>query len=111
MIQLDLMGDVLRRAGLGPSLTRLDVAVAWASPGLEEALELAARLRMFGMRAVVDTRTRRLAAALEWRAGLGARHLLHLAGRSRVAWAPADGPVRRLPVDQVVGRLAERGGR
>lgn len=60
------------------------------------------------MRAAVDTHARALEAALQWREALGARHLLHLTGRGRVAWAAGDGPVRRLPADQVVGRLAER---
>jgi len=91
-------------------LTRLDAAVAWSSPGLPEALRLAGRLRMFGMRAVVDTRPRGLAAALEWRETLGARHLLHLPGAGRVAWAAAERAVRRLPADQVVARLAEGAG-
>jgi len=67
---------------------------------------LAASLRMFGMRAVADTQSRGLAAALEWREALGARNLLHLNGSGRTAWAPANGRVRRLPTDQVVGRLA-----
>jgi len=110
MIHLDLMGEVLRRSGQVPELTRLDAAVAWSSPGLPEALRLAGRLRMFGMRAVVDTRPRGLAAALEWRETLGARHLLHLPGAGRVAWAAAELAVRRLPADQVVARLAEGAG-
>jgi ATP phosphoribosyltransferase regulatory subunit len=111
MLHLDRMGEVLRRTGRGPELTRLDVAVAWAAPALEEALALASSLRMFGMRAVVDTMARRLAGALEWRAALGARHLVHLGGGRTAAWAQGDGPVRRLPVDQAVDRLAGRGSR
>jgi ATP phosphoribosyltransferase regulatory subunit len=108
MIHLDLMGEVLRRSGAASELTRLDAAVAWSSPGLETALRLAASLRMFGMRAVVDTEARRLGAALEWRATLGASHLLHVGGGRTVAWAAGDGPVQRLPAEHVVGRLAER---
>jgi ATP phosphoribosyltransferase regulatory subunit len=111
MIHLDLMGDVLRRTGAVPELTRLDVAVAWSSAGLESALALAGSLRMFGMRSVVDAQPRRLAAALDWRAALGARHLLHVAGARTVAWAAGEGPVQRVPAELVVGRLAERGGR
>jgi ATP phosphoribosyltransferase regulatory subunit len=111
MIHLDLMGDALRRAGGARELTRLDAAVAWSTAGLEEALRLAASLRMFGMRAVVDTEPRRLAAALEWRAALGAGHLLHVGGGRTVAWAAAGGRVRRLAGEQVVARLAERRGR
>jgi hypothetical protein len=112
MIHLDLMGEVLRRSGVARELTRLDAAVAWSSAGLEEALRLAGSLRMFGMRAVVDTEPRRLAGALEWRAALGAAHLLHVGGGRTVSWSPAGTPagVRRLPAEQVVARLAERGG-
>ena len=108
MIHLDRMGELLRRTAAGPELTWLDAAVAWSGPGLEEALRLAASLRMFGMRAAVDTDARALAAALQWREAVGARHLVHLTGRGLAAWAAGDGPVRRLPADQVIGRLAER---
>jgi ATP phosphoribosyltransferase regulatory subunit len=111
MVHLDVLGDALRREGAARELTRLDAAIAWASAGLESALELAGSLRMFGMRAVVDTQPRRLAAALEWRAALGAANLLHLGGGRTVAWAPADGGVQRLPADRVVARLAGRGDR
>jgi ATP phosphoribosyltransferase regulatory subunit len=107
MMHLDLMGDVLRRTGLGPELTRLDAAVAWTSAGLEDALRLAGSLRMFGMRSVVDTQPRRLSAALEWRAALGARHLLHQSGGRTVAWAAGTGAVRRLPAERVVSAMAE----
>jgi ATP phosphoribosyltransferase regulatory subunit len=112
MIHLDLMGEVLRRSGVARELTRLDAAVAWASAGLEEALRLAGSLRMFGMRAVVDTEARRLAAALEWREVLGAEHLVHVGGGRTVAWSAAATPsrIQRLPAQQVVARLAERGG-
>lgn len=108
MVHLDLMGEVLRLSGAARGLTRLDAAVAWSAPGLEDALRLAASLRMFGMRAVVDTQPRRLAAALEWRSTLGAAHLLHVGGGSTVAWA-GDGDVQRLPPERVVARLAEGG--
>jgi hypothetical protein len=67
---------------------------------------------MFGMRAVVDTEPRRLASALEWREALGAEHLVHAGGGRTVAWSAAATPARvqRLPAEQVVARLAERGG-
>src|SRR5256884_4535623 len=94
MIQLDLIGEALRRAGRAPELTRLDAAIAWSAAGLEDALRLGGRLRMFGLRAVVDTRSRGLAAALEWQTTLGARHLLQLAGFGRVS-GDAGGPVPR----------------
>ena len=101
-----LMGELLRRTTEGPELTWLDAAIAWTSSGLEDALRLAASLRMFGMRAVVDTQPRSLAAALAWREAVGARHLLHLAGSGRAAWTSGDRPVRRLPADQVIDQLA-----
>jgi len=85
--------------------------VAWSPAGLEAALRLAGSLRMFGMRAVLDTEPRRLAAALEWRAALGAAHLLHVGGGPTVAWSAGSGSrVRRLPAEQVVARLAEPDG-
>ncbi|TMC02039.1 MAG: hypothetical protein E6J41_31275 [Chloroflexi bacterium] len=104
-------GEVLRLSGATGGLTRLDVAVAWSPAGLEAALRLAGSLRMFGMRAVLDTEPRRLAAALEWRSALGAAHLLHVGGGPTVAWsAGASSRVRRLPAEQVVARLAEPDG-
>jgi len=106
MIHLDRMGELLRRTTEGPELTWLDAVIAWTSSGLDDALRLAASLRMFGMRAVVDTQPRSLAAAVAWREAVGARHLLHLAGSGRAAWAAADRPVRRLPADQVIDQLA-----
>jgi ATP phosphoribosyltransferase regulatory subunit len=110
MIHLDLMGEVLRRSGVARELTRLDVALAWTRPGLDDSLHLAASLRMFGMRAVLDTEPRRLDAALAWRAGLGARHLLHLTGSRTVAWSAGGGEVLRVAADQVVDRLTEQRG-
>lgn len=110
MLHLDLMGELLRRSGAAPELTRLDVALAWSRAGLEGALRLAASVRMFGLRAVVDTEPRRLGAALAWRQALGADHLLHVGSTGTVAWS--DGVrVRRLPAEQVVTRLAEGGRR
>jgi len=105
MIHLDLVGELLSRAGEGPELTRLDAAVAWTEPGLETALRLGGRLRMFGMRAVVDTQSRQLASAREWSRQLGARHLVH-AGHELVALRAGDGPVRRLRPEQVVATIA-----
>jgi len=66
---------------------------------------------MFGRRAVVDPEARRLAAAMEWREALGAEHLVHVGGGRTVAWSAAATPTRvqRLPAEQVVARLAERG--
>lgn len=106
MIHLDVVGEVLRHGGEAPQLTRLDAGVAWAVAGLEAAIRLGSSLRLFGLRAVVDTQPRSLASAREWRRGVGATHLLHLDGSPRVAWAVEEGRVRRLSAEQAVGRLA-----
>src|SRR5205807_4353701 len=90
MIHLDRVGEILQRGGEAPELTRLDAGLAWSATGLEGALKLGGSLRMFGMRAVVDTRPRSLAAALEWRRFLGAQHLLHVGRLGRVTWADGD---------------------
>ena len=63
---------------------------------------------MFGIRAVVDTEPRELAAAREWSGRLGARHLVH-AGEDLTALRVGDGPVRHLQPDQVVATIAEEG--
>jgi ATP phosphoribosyltransferase regulatory subunit len=106
VIRLDLVGELLRRGGSGPELTRLDAAVAWSEAGLAAALRLAASLRMFGMRAVMDTEARGVRAARQWARSLGARHVLHVGGDEQVGWVAGDGRLRRLPSTQVVGRLA-----
>jgi ATP phosphoribosyltransferase regulatory subunit len=106
IIQLDLVGEVLARTGAIPALPRLDAAVAWTRPGLELALKIGSRLRLFGMRAVVDTEPRSLAAAREWRRVIGAVHLVHCPATGAVHMVPADGRSRRLPAEQVVARLA-----
>ncbi len=106
MIQLDLVSELLQRTGQGPGLPRLDAAVAWSRPGLEGALRLGSSLRLFGMRAVVDTEGRSLGAAREWRRSVGAANLLHCGGGPLVSWVAGEGRLRRLPAEQVVGRLA-----
>lgn len=106
VIHLDRVGEMLGRSGGGPSLSRLDAAVAWSESGLEGALRLGASLRLFGMRAVVDTEARSLGSAREWVRGIGARNLLHLDGSGPVAWSAAEARLRRLPPEQVVARLA-----
>ena len=106
VIQLDRVGEMLQRTRGGPELTRLDAAVAWSPAGLPAALRLAASLRLFGMRAVVDTQPRGAAAAQGWGRSLGARHALHVEVAGTVRWTPAEGRGRRLPAEQVVARLA-----
>ena len=58
------------------------------------------------MRAVVDTEPRSLEKARAWRDSVGAPNLVHCTGGARVAWQPARSGVRRLPAEQLVGRLA-----
>ena len=108
MIHLDLVGDLLSRGGAGPELTRLDAAVAWTEPGLATALQLGGRLRMFGIRAVVDTEPRELAAAREWSGRLGTRHLMHT-GEDLTTLRVGDDPVRHLQPDEVVATIAGEG--
>lgn len=109
MIHLDRVGEVLSRDLEGRALMWLDAAVAWSDGGLELALRLASSLRLFGMRAVVDTRPRALGSARQWARSLEARNLLHVDGGPRVAWADRGKRVRRLPAEQAVARLAAAG--
>jgi len=105
MIHLDLVGELLARGHRGPDLTTLDAAVGWTGPGLAPALRLGASLRMFGLRAVVDTQARGLEEARGWRRELGARHLVH-AGDELMVFDEGDGRARRLRPEQVVARIA-----
>lgn len=106
VVHLDLVGEAITKAGDRAPLPRLDAAVAWTGKGLTDALRLGASLRLFGMRAVVDTEARTLAAATEWAGQVGAVNLVHCAGGSPVAFAGADGQVLKLPPEQVVARMA-----
>lgn len=106
VLNLDLVGEALRRSESGPELTRLDAALAWTGGGLEHALRLGLTLRTFGIRAVVDTEQRDQGAASTWADGLGARNLVHLDGGLEASWTPAGGDPRRLPVDQVPAELS-----
>ncbi len=105
VIHLDLVGELLARRS-GRRLPALDAALAWSGDGLGSALRLGASLRLFGMRAVVDTVPRSLAGSRAWRDAVGARHLVHSSGGDRVAWAAPGARTRRLPLEQVVARLA-----
>jgi ATP phosphoribosyltransferase regulatory subunit len=109
MVHLDLVGELLRSHGLAEP--RLDAGVAWTPAGLKAALRLGASLRLLGLRTVVDTEPRPLAAADRWRRSLGARHLLHLTGSGRVSWALGEGEPQRLAVEEALRRLASRGER
>jgi ATP phosphoribosyltransferase regulatory subunit len=105
MIHLDLVGELLARGHRGPDLTTLDAAVGWTDAGLAPALRLGASLRMFGLRAVVDTQARGLEEARGWSRELGARHLVH-AGDELMVFDEGDGRARRLRPEQVVARIA-----
>ena len=106
VLHLDLVGEVLAHSEQAPALPRLDAAVAWSAPGLPAALRMGSSLRLFGMRAVVDTQPRAQAAARAWRDVVGARHLLHCTGGAAVSWQPVGQKLRRLPAEQAVARLA-----
>jgi ATP phosphoribosyltransferase regulatory subunit len=106
MIQLDLVREMLTHATRPPALPRLDAAVAWTGSGLVTALRLGATLRLFGMRAVVDTEARGQVEAKEWWRALGATNLIHCRGGSTVSWTARGSRTHRLPPEQVAGRLA-----
>ena len=110
VVRLDLLADALGRRR-PPALPQLDAAVAWRRGSVRDALRLGASLRLFGMRAVVDTEPRSLDAARRWRAAVGARHLVHFGAGQRPAWVPPGGRLRRLPPEQVVAKLAEGSAR
>ncbi|HEV2475942.1 MAG TPA: ATP phosphoribosyltransferase regulatory subunit, partial [Candidatus Dormibacteraeota bacterium] len=103
MIQLDLVSEMLTR---GAALPRLDAALAWSGEGLSTALRLASTLRLFGMRAVVDTQARSPEDARAWWRAVGATHLVHCASATRTSWTSAGKRARSLPPEQVAARLA-----
>src|SRR5438309_536314 len=81
MVQLDLVSEMLTRAPRPPALPRLDAALAWSGPGLSTALRLGSTLRLFGMRAVVDTESRSTSEANAWWHAVGAANLVHCLSR------------------------------
>jgi ATP phosphoribosyltransferase regulatory subunit len=106
MVQLDLVWELLNQSSRPPVLPRLDAAIAWSGTGLESALRLGSTLRLFGMRAVVDTQPRGAGEARAWRRGLGAANLIHCRGAAIVSWTSPGRRTLRLPPEQVAGRLA-----
>jgi hypothetical protein len=88
------------------ALPRLDAAVAWSDGGLATAMRLGATLRLFGMRAVVDTEARGPADAKNWWRSVGAANLLHCKDGGEVAWSADGRRTRTLPPEQVAARLA-----
>ena len=103
MIQLDLVSEMLTR---GAVLPRIDAALAWSGDGLTTALRLASTLRLFGMRAVVDTQARSLEDARAWWRAVGAANLVHCTSDTRASWTSAGKRARTLPPEQVAARLA-----
>lgn len=110
MIQLDLVSEMLTRAVRPPALPRLDAAVAWkGDDGLATALRLGSTLRLFGMRAIVDTETRTAADARSWWRAVGAVHLVFCGSEKTASWTTAGQRTRNLPPEQVAARLAGGG--
>jgi hypothetical protein len=58
------------------------------------------------MRAVVDTQARNQAEAKAWWHAVGAINLIHCVNEKTVAWSARGHRTRRLPPEQVAGRLA-----
>ena len=106
VVQLDLVYEMLSGAARPPALPRIDAAVAWSGSGLRPALRLGSTLRLFGMRAVVDTQARNEAEAKSWWRSVGAVNLIHCSSESTVSWTARGQRTRRLPPEQVAGRLA-----
>jgi hypothetical protein len=98
---------MLTRSPRPPALPRVDAAVAWrGQAGLRTALRVGSTLRLFGMRAVVDTESRSADAARSWWQAVGAANLVHCADESAVTWSVRGRRARRLPPEQVAARLA-----
>ena len=106
VVQLDLVHEMLASGSRPPGLPRIDAALAWTGSGLKPALRLGSTLRLFGMRAVVDTQTRNPAEAKVWWRSVGALNLIHCVSESTVSWSARGQRTRRLPPEQVAGRLA-----
>ena len=106
MIQLDLVSEMLTRSQGPPALPRIDAALAWNESGLSTALRLGSTLRLFGMRAVVDTQARSQAEAKAWWHAIGAANLVHCRSEATVSWSSDGQRTRSLPPEQVAGRLA-----
>ena len=106
VVQLDLIWEMLTRAPRPPALPQIDAAVAWTGSGLTTALKLGSTLRLFGMRAVVDTQARDQAQAKAWWQAVGAVNLIHCRSGATVSWTARGGRTKTLPPEQVAGRLA-----
>jgi ATP phosphoribosyltransferase regulatory subunit len=106
VVQLDLVWEMLQRGPRPPAMPRLDAAVAWTEAGFETALNLGATLRLFGMRAVVDTQPRDQEDAVAWCRALGAANLVHCRHTTSVSWTVPGRRPRQLKPDDVATKLA-----
>jgi ATP phosphoribosyltransferase regulatory subunit len=106
VVQLDLVWELLTRAPRPPVLPRIHAAVAWTGSGLDVAMRLGSTLRLFGMRAVVDTESRPDREVRAWWRALDAENLIQCRGGSTVAWTARGARTRALPPEQVAARLA-----
>jgi ATP phosphoribosyltransferase regulatory subunit len=106
VVQLDLVCEMLTQGSRPPALPRIDAAVSWSGSGLKTALRLGSTLRMFGMRAVVDTQARDAASAKAWWQAVGAVNLIHCRNKSAAEWSARGRRTKQLPPEQVAGRLA-----
>lgn len=109
MIQLDLVSEMLTRSARPPALPRIDAGLAWSGEGLTTALRLGATLRLFGMRAIVDTQSRSQDDAKTWWQAVGVANLIHCVSETRVMWTAPGRRSRTLPPEQVAARLAGGG--
>ena len=107
MIQLDLVAEMLTR---GAVLPRIDAAIAWSGDGLAAAMRLASTLRLFGMRAILDTQARGAEEAKVWWQAVGAANLVHCSSESRASWTSPGRRSRTLPPEQLAARLAGGAG-
>src|SRR5712692_8970793 len=106
VVQLDLVWELLTRGPRPPVLPRIHAAVAWTGSGLDVAMRLGSTLRLFGMRAVVDTESRPEREVRAWWRALDAENLIQCRGGSTVAWTARGARTRALPPEQVAARLA-----
>jgi ATP phosphoribosyltransferase regulatory subunit len=107
VVQLDLVSEMLTRVGRSSAVGRVDAAISWrGEPGLKTALRVASTLRLFGMRAVVDTEPRTPDAAREWWDAVGATNLVQCGESPEVSWSARGQRARKLSPEQVAARLA-----
>jgi hypothetical protein len=72
-------------------------------------MRLGSTLRLFGMRAIVDTEARSLSEARAWWQAVGASNLVHCRTEKTVSWSAQGQRTRSLPPEQVAARLAGGG--